>query len=141
MTQKIILTGLLLFTLSFITGCGNKNTGTGPTAIQNNQSGLPAQNTSLDPQVVTKPNNQAETKEISINNFAFNPDKLEIKVGTIVKWTNQESADHTIMGGPDWQSDVLKQGESFMTIFKKAGTYSYYCSLHPSMKGTIIVTE
>jgi len=75
---------------------------------------------------------------VTIQNFAFNPPELQVKVGDTVTWTNMDSASHTIKSDL-FQSDTLKNGDSFSFTFDTAGTYDYICGLHPSMKGKIIV--
>ena len=80
---------------------------------------------------------------ISIKNFAFDPSSLTVKTGTVVTWVNQDGASHTIVsdaGSPAaFSSDSLSTGASFPFTFTQPGTYTYHCSIHPSMKGTIIV--
>jgi plastocyanin len=61
-------------------------------------------------------------------------------VGGKVTWTNQDSAGHTVAAGDQsWASDTLEQGATFSHVFSTAGTFSYICGVHPSMKGTVIV--
>jgi plastocyanin len=82
---------------------------------------------------------------IVIKNFAFDPSSLTVKSGTAVKWTNQDGASHAIVsdtGSPaTFSSDSLSTGASYSFTFTQPGTYTYHCSIHPSMKGTIIVTS
>lgn len=78
--------------------------------------------------------------EVSIKDFAFNPEAITISTGDTVRWTNLDSATHTVKG-TDFESDTLREGDSYAFIFTKAGVYDYYCSIHPSMKGTVTVTE
>lgn len=87
-----------------------------------------------------------ETSEVNIQNFAFAPNKVTVKKGTQVTWTNKDSVKHDIT--PDSNSDafqgsgkLLGQGESYSFTFNTVGTYAYHCSPHPYMKGTIEVTE
>ena len=87
----------------------------------------------------------ADPNSISIKGFAFNPSKLTIKKGTKVTWTNNDDARHDITptgGANDFvASKLLSQGESYEFTFNTVGTYTYKCSPHPYMKGTIEVTE
>jgi plastocyanin len=82
---------------------------------------------------------------IVIKNFAFDPSSLTVKSGTVVKWTNQDGTTHTIVsdtGSPvAFSSDSISSGASYSFTFTQPGTYTYHCSIHPSMKGTIIVTS
>jgi plastocyanin len=80
---------------------------------------------------------------ITIKNFAFDPQTLTIKSGTVVTWMNQDGPSHTVVsdsGSPvAFSSDPLSNGTSYKFTFTQPGTYTYHCSIHPSMKGTIIV--
>jgi plastocyanin len=83
------------------------------------------------------------TDTVAIQNFAFSPATIKVKVGTKVTWTNKDSAAHTVTGdnsdGP--ASGTLAQDSSYSFTFSKAGTFTYACAIHPSMKGTVIVTN
>jgi plastocyanin len=83
------------------------------------------------------------TDKVSIANFAFSPAAITVKVGTKVTWTNNDSTAHTVTadtaGGPD--SSTLDPGASYSFTFTKAGSFGYHCSLHPSMTGSVNVTE
>jgi amicyanin len=85
----------------------------------------------------------AGTNAISIKNFAFSPATLTVKTGTTVTWTNDDSAPHTVVsddGAPvAFTSPSLATGASYPFTFTQAGTYAYHCSIHPSMKGTVVV--
>jgi len=80
---------------------------------------------------------------IAIKNFAFDPSTLTVKSGSGVMWTNLDSAPHAIVfdiGSPvTYSSGSLPPGSSYSLSFTKLGTYTYHCSIHPSMKGTIVV--
>jgi len=77
---------------------------------------------------------------INISGFKFDPANITVKVGTTVTWTNQDSAAHTITADDrSWTSDNLNQGATYSHTFDQAGTFTYKCSIHPSMVGTIIV--
>jgi amicyanin len=82
---------------------------------------------------------------VTIKSFAFGPQQITVKQGTTVTWTNQDNVPHTVVsdaGAPDaFSSGSLIQGETFSFRFTKTGTYDYSCSIHPSMKGTVIVTS
>jgi plastocyanin len=80
--------------------------------------------------------------QVAIANYAFSPDSTTVHVGDTVVWTNQDEAPHdaTTTGGPaSFASPTLEQGESWSYTFTTAGTYLYYCSLHPDMRGRVVV--
>ena len=77
---------------------------------------------------------------VSIHNFAFQPARLVVSPGTRIVWTNQDSDPHTVDSTHGvWTSDALDTGSQFARVFPTAGTFPYYCSIHPFMHGTIVV--
>ncbi len=83
----------------------------------------------------------AGVTQVAMQNFAFQPATIQVKAGTAVTWTNQDSASHTVTfrnGMKD--SGMLRQGQSFSYTFTQPGTYAYYCAYHANMAGDVIVT-
>ncbi len=76
---------------------------------------------------------------VSIANFAFSPQRLTVKVGTKVTWTNKDSLTHTVTANGGAFNQIVPPGSTFSFTFTKAGTYSYHCAIHPFMTATIIV--
>jgi plastocyanin len=77
---------------------------------------------------------------ISISGFKFTPASLTVKIGETVTWTNADSASHTVVADDgSFKSGDLATGASFSYTFTTAGTFTYICGVHPTMKGTIIV--
>ena len=78
--------------------------------------------------------------QVAMKNIAFDPPTLTIKVGQAVTWVNQDSAQHDVVANNgEFKSSLFGAGGTFSFTFTKAGTYPYYCSIHPHMTGTIIV--
>lgn len=77
----------------------------------------------------------------SISGFAFAPKQLKVRVGQQITWTNQDSAAHTVTAtsGAKFDSGTVAQGASFTWKATKPGTVEYFCAIHPSMTGTIVV--
>ena len=83
-----------------------------------------------------------ETMEVKIDNFTFGPGTLTVPVGTTVTWTNKDDIPHTVVSTDDpktFKSKVLDTDEKFSFTFSKAGTYPYFCSIHPKMTGKVVV--
>ncbi|HKW35598.1 MAG TPA: cupredoxin family copper-binding protein [Candidatus Acidoferrum sp.] len=83
-----------------------------------------------------------QSAEVQIDNFSFGPAALTISVGSTVTWTNRDDIPHTVVSADDprvFKSKVLDTDEKFSFKFDKAGTYSYFCSIHPKMTGKVIV--
>ncbi len=80
------------------------------------------------------------TAVVKIDNFVFGPQTLTVPVGTTVTWTNSDDIPHTTVSTDGaFKSKVMDTDEKFSFKFTKAGTYSYYCSVHPKMTGKIVV--
>lgn len=77
---------------------------------------------------------------VAIRNFAFDPQSLTVSAGTMITWTNNDSANHTVTSTSSvFDSGTMTQNQTFSFTFTTAGTYSYKCNFHPSMTATIIV--
>jgi plastocyanin len=82
----------------------------------------------------------AANAEVKIDNFSFGPQSLTVSVGTTVVWTNRDDIPHTVVSTEGvFKSKVRDTDENFSYTFTKAGTYPYFCSVHPKMTGKIIV--
>jgi plastocyanin len=81
-----------------------------------------------------------ETAEVKIDNFSFGPAVLTVPAGTMVSWTNRDDIPHTVVSTDGvFKSKVLDTDEKFSFTFSKAGSYPYFCSIHPKMTGKVIV--
>ena len=79
---------------------------------------------------------------MNMQNFAYQYTNIQVRAGTTVTWTNQDSAPHSITfknGMKD--SGLLSQGQSFSYTFNTPGAYQYYCSVHPNMVATVTVVS
>jgi LPXTG-motif cell wall-anchored protein len=76
----------------------------------------------------------------SIEDFFFSPVNMTVAPGTTVTWVNNGQSPHTSTADDGtWDSGTLQPGESFSFTFRQAGTYTYHCTIHPNMTGTITV--
>jgi plastocyanin len=82
---------------------------------------------------------RCEDTIITIDNFTFSPAQLVVKAGTTVTWKNQDDIPHTVVSAGKFKSKALDTDDSYSFTFTTAGDYTYFCSLHPHMKGTITV--
>ena len=77
---------------------------------------------------------------VKIDNFTFTPTTLTVKAGTQITWTNGDDIPHTVVSdNQSFRSKVLDTDEKFTFTASKPGTYSYFCSIHPKMTGTVVV--
>lgn len=87
---------------------------------------------------------QAATRQVVIEGYAYSPATLTITVGTTVTWTNEDTAAHDVQtssGPATLDSPMLDQGEQWSYTFTTAGTYDYYCTVHPEMTARVVVEE
>jgi plastocyanin len=78
---------------------------------------------------------------VTIDNFAFSPATLKVKVGQKVSWTNkQQGVAHTVTADGGTFDHPMPAGATFSFAFTKAGSFAYHCTIHPSMHGTIVVS-
>jgi len=83
---------------------------------------------------------QDATNVITIDNFTFSPKELTVAVGTTVKWVNHDDIPHTLVEKKTtFRSKALDTDDSYSFTFTSAGTFDYFCGLHPHMVGKIIV--
>jgi amicyanin len=78
----------------------------------------------------------------SIANFVFEPKELIVTVGTTVTWVNTDDVPHTVTSTaspPLFSSQALDTNDTFSFVFQTAGTYDYFCKLHPTMIGKVVV--
>jgi len=78
---------------------------------------------------------------IKMQNIAFDPKDVTVKVGQKVTWTNDDSVDHNVTSksGETIKSDNFGKGGTFSFTPTKAGKISYVCTIHPGMTGTLTV--
>lgn len=78
---------------------------------------------------------------VRIADFEYEPSVLDVTPGTVVTWTNEDSAPHTATSSDEiFDTDRLDKGETSYVTFETPGTYDYICAYHPYMEGSIIVS-
>ena len=87
-----------------------------------------------------KPAAAVDGKQVVVDNFSFTPTTAAVPVGTTVTWTNHDDVPHNVVSPEQkFKSPVLDTDETFSHTFDAAGTYKYYCSIHPRMTGQVVV--
>jgi len=78
--------------------------------------------------------------EVEVDNFTFSPGTLTVSRNSAVTWVNKDDIPHVIASNDGlFKSKALDTDQKFSYTFTKAGTYPYYCTIHPKMEGKIIV--
>jgi plastocyanin len=81
--------------------------------------------------------------KIEIKDFAFNPPTITVKSGEQITWINRDEEPHTIVSVEKQfkKSPALDTEQQYTVTAGAPGTYSYFCSVHPKMTGTIVVEK
>ncbi len=94
------------------------------------------------------PKSSANAKSVEIKLFRFQPEKLEVPVGTTVTWRNDDAILHTVTAGTpgqpqgDFDKELAEKGSGASVTFDSPGTFKYFCARHPeAMRGEITVTK
>lgn len=82
---------------------------------------------------------------VAISDFAFDPETIEVSVGDTVTWTNEDGVAHTVTAGSsgaatDEFDEAFDAGDSAEVTFDEAGTFDYFCAVHPTMTGQVVVS-
>ncbi|KKG12621.1 cupredoxin family copper-binding protein [Methanosarcina sp. 2.H.A.1B.4] len=75
--------------------------------------------------------------DVEIRGYKYVPQNLTVKVGQTVRWTNNDTVLHDVVGS-GIKSEYLQKGEAFTYTFEEEGTYEYICKIHPWMAGEVI---
>jgi plastocyanin len=136
--RKLLIILLAVLGIFLAIGCtGSKQ---GQTANETISPAATPVNTQVTPAGTPQPISQGKIVDVTIQNFAFNPPSVEVSKGDTVRWTNMDSAEHTV-SGPTFSSGPIPKGQNYEFLFTTPGVYNYNCSIHPSMKGTVTVVE
>lgn len=79
---------------------------------------------------------------VKIQGFTFGPAAIAVPVGATVIWSNLDVEQHTVTAKDNsFNSDALASGKAFSFTFAKAGSYRYFCQIHPNMVGEVVVSD
>lgn len=84
----------------------------------------------------------AKSEKVDIVEFTYQPDPVVVQVDGKVIWQNQDTAPHTATADDgSWDTGTIEKGKLGSETFKEPGTFTYFCEIHPDMKGTVEVVE
>jgi plastocyanin len=84
----------------------------------------------------------ASEPRVEVVDYGYSPAQMVLQVGERVTWINDGSDGHDVTGtgpGGDWRSGPLTPQQRYSRIFALPGTYEYECTLHPEMRGRVVV--
>jgi len=83
---------------------------------------------------------KVQAADVKIDNFSFTPQEITVAAGTKVTWVNRDDIPHTVVSTNEtFKSKALDTDDQYSFTFDKAGTYEYFCSIHPKMTAKVIV--
>jgi plastocyanin len=123
---------------------GNKNSNNSSLYGNNNGSSstqTPANNNNTSNNSSASNTQPETTNKVTIANMAFTPPQITVNKGDTVTWANNDSIAHTVTSdtGSELGSGDIQPGSTYSHTFNTAGSFQYHCSIHPSMRGTIVV--
>jgi plastocyanin len=120
-------------------GSGSTSSGAESTTATSEESTTETESTESEP----APSGAASKSEkVDIVEFTYQPDPVVVQVGGKVIWQNQDTAPHTATADDgSFDTGVIEKGKLGSETFKQAGTYTYFCEIHPTMHGTVEVVE
>jgi plastocyanin len=84
----------------------------------------------------------AKSEKVQIVEFTYEPDPVVVQVGGKVTWQNEDTAPHTATADDgSFDTGIIEKGKLGSATFKEAGTFTYFCEVHPTMHGTVEVVE
>jgi len=90
---------------------------------------------------ITAPQAPVGKNQVNIDGFAFVPLTVTVAAGTTVTWTNRDEEPHTVAASDgSFHSPGMGTGATFSHTFSSPGKFEYVCSIHPMMRGTVVVT-
>jgi len=84
----------------------------------------------------------AKSEKVQIVEFTYQPDPVVVQVGGKVIWQNEDTSPHTATADDgSFDTGIIERGKIKSETFKEAGTFPYFCEVHPTMHGTVEVVE
>lgn len=139
MRLPLALPALLLVVLGLaLAGCGDDDDSGGGDGYGGGEATATAQGGNG-----TAPSGDAvRSEKVEIVEFTYQPDPVTLEAGGKVTWINRDSAPHTATADDgSFDTGTLQEGKLKSESFKDAGSYPYFCEIHPDMRGTIEVVE
>lgn len=138
---RIVVTAVVLIGFGAVALANMKSNDTGNMTTSHTMS----DDQIADDKTTTAADTIVESNQVTYKGFAVVQKTIKVKKGTTVTWTNEDSAKHDVTPETETAdfktSELFGKDESYSVTFNTIGTFAYYCSPHPYMKGTVEVTE
>ena len=142
MKLKALLAAALLAMSLALAACGegdDDSSGSATTTETTTEEGASAEEGGSSP---APSGEAAKAEKVKIVEFTYQPDPVVVQTGGKVTWQNEDAAPHTATADDgSFDTGTIEQGKIGSETFKEAGTYPYFCEIHPDMRGTVEVVE
>jgi plastocyanin len=139
--KPVFLPALLALSLGLAAcgGGGGTTTETGGAPAESTGESEPSTETESEP---APSGEAAKSEKVQIVEFTYQPDPVVVQVGGKVNWQDEDTAPHTATADDgSFDTGILERGKIKSETFKEAGTFPYFCEVHPTMHGTVEVVE
>lgn len=138
MKLKTFLAPVLVLLALGLAACGDSGDSSTESSV-NSDTETSAESTGS----TTAPSGEAARSEkVKIVEFVYGPDPVTVQTGGKVIWQNEDTAPHTATADDgSFDTGTIEQGKIKSETFKQAGTFTYFCEIHPTMHGTVEVVE
>jgi plastocyanin len=139
MKLKALLAPVLIMTALALAACGSDGGGDTSSGSEATSDATTTEAGGNGP----APSGEAErSAKVEIVEFTYGPDPVTVQAGGKVIWLNQDTAPHTATADDgSFDTGTLERGKLKSETFKQAGTFTYFCEIHPTMHGTVEVVE
>jgi len=145
MSSKPLLTAALVVLSLGLAACGSGGSDSSSTEAETAPAGQESSAEASEGEAESEPapsGEAAKAEKVQIVEFTYEPDPVVVQVGGKVTWQNEDSAPHTATADDgSFDTGTIEQGKLGSATFKEAGTFTYFCEIHPTMHGTVEVVE
>lgn len=139
--HRLTMVGLACLALALVAGCGDdkKDSSSAPAAAKP----APAESTTAPTATAESASSTGAVVEVSMKDIKFVPDRIAVRIGQKIEWTNDDAAPHNVTAteGADFESDTINEGGTYSYTPTKAGVIQYVCTIHSGQDGEIRVTK
>jgi len=142
MSSKPLLTAALVVLSLGLAACGSGGSDSSSTEADTAPAGQESGSAEATESEPAPSGEAAKAEKVQIVEFSYEPDPVVVQAGGKVTWQNEDSAPHTATADDDsFDTGTIEQGKIGSATFKEAGTFTYFCEIHPTMHGTVEVVE
>jgi len=142
MSSKPLLAAALVVLSLGLVGCGGSGSDSSSTEAESTPSGQESGSAETTESEPAPSGAAAKSEKVQIVEFAYEPEPVVVQVGGKVTWQNEDPAPHTATADDgSFDTGTIEKGKLGSATFKEAGTFTYFCEIHPTMHGSVEVVE